>query len=75
MLKQKEYRICDRCKKELSKTDFIGVCGDYYFYDLCEKCKKDYDEYNNKVKDLRKQWDELTKEYQFEKYLPKEEVE
>ena len=72
MKKIKEYHICDRCKKELSKDDFIGICGDLYFYDLCKECKKDYDEYKSKAEDIRKQWDELTKKYQFEKYLPKE---
>ena len=37
MNKIKEYHICDRCKKELSEDDFIGICGDLYFYDLCKK--------------------------------------
>lgn len=72
MKKIKEYYICDRCKKELQEDDFIGVCGDMYFYDLCKECKKDYDEYTEKIKKLEKKWNGITKEYQFGKYLPKE---
>lgn len=74
MKKIKEFHICDRCKKELGKDDFIDICCLDYFYDLCKECKKDYDKYEEELKELDGKYGELAKKYQFGKYLPKEEL-
>lgn len=73
MKKIKEYYICDRCKKELEEDDYICVCSNIYFYDLCKDCKIDFDKYKSETKKLEQKYDEITKKYQFEKYLPVEE--
>lgn len=60
MRKIKKYYICDRCKKEINEEE-INKVFDNYFYDLCNKCKKIYDEYSKRVEGLKKSWEELEK--------------
>lgn len=76
MLKKKEYRVCDRCSKEIDENNgHINFCDvvDCYFYDLCDDCYEEYTKYQAEADDLRKRHEELAKHYKFGKYLPKEE--
>ena len=69
----KEYYICDRCKKEVSKKDrFLTYYGPYC-YDLCNECKTMYDEFRKKESILEQNADNLEKKYKFGKYLPRNE--
>lgn len=74
---EKKYYICDRCKKELKDYSGKNSVGDIYnacFYDLCEECKLDYEEYKSKVEDLNKTCEELSRKYKFGRYLFREEL-
>lgn len=77
MKKINEYYICDRCKKEISKEERNNTCDgiNAYLYDLCEECKKNYDDYKKEYSILESKADELSKKYKFGKYLPKENLE
>jgi len=72
MLKRKEYHICDRCKKEIKEKDINHVAYTYHFYELCDKCNILFEEFDNKVIKIKKQWEELEKDFKFGEYLPKE---
>lgn len=72
MEKHRVYYICDRCKKEVNKEDLKQVSDMGYFYELCDDCKALFDEYDKKTQEAEKQLDDMAKEYQFGKYLPKE---
>lgn len=75
MKKIKEYYICDRCNKGLGYySEENRICDEYnaYFYDLCEQCNKKYKEYEEKIKELDIKFKEITKEYKFGKFLPRE---
>lgn len=65
--------ICDRCHKEYDETELYHVADWSSFYQLCEECKLTFKEYEEKMKVLEAQMDELTKEYKFGKYLPRRE--
>lgn len=77
MKKIKEYYICDRCKKELNEEDINNICDGItaYFYDLCEECKKEYDEFKKEYKILENKAEELKEKYKFGKYAFEEEGE
>lgn len=73
MKKIREYYICDRCFKEIEKPI---IEYDYqYMYELCEKCSKDFKKYKDSRDYLETRFDEITKEYKFGKYLPKDDLE
>ena len=72
MRKIEEYYICDRCKTKTSKEKLYDVYDYVYHYELCDVCKGNFDLYQCKVEKLKKEWEELEKEYKFGKYLPKE---
>lgn len=75
MKKMKEYHICDRCKKEITGKEINEVYDYAYLYELCNDCLKLHNEFERKVKGLKKDWENLEKEYKFGQYLPKEEKE
>lgn len=61
--------ICDRCHKQ---KELIECIGRGHRYELCDECKKLWDEYNNKINKLEKEYEKLDKEYKFGAYLPGE---
>lgn len=71
MIKIKEYYICDRCKEELIEKPIIEY-DNVYSYELCCECDEKFKEYRNKVKEIEDKYDEITKNYKFGKYLPKD---
>lgn len=73
MRKTKEVLICDRCKKEVN--DLNDAYDSMYCYELCEECKKDFDEYRKKTKSLEEKFTQLQEEYKFGKFLFKEKYE
>lgn len=71
MLKTREYYVCDRCQKEIKEGEEISTVLDTpYRYELCENCKKKYDEMEEKVNKHRKALEEEYKKYQFGEFLP-----
>lgn len=69
----KRIHVCDRCHKEYDETDLYFVADWQCRYQLCEKCKLDFKEYEQKVKAIEEHIDELAKGYKFGKYLPRRE--
>ena len=72
MRKIREVCFCDRCHKELNKDEIHNVTDWTYRYELCEECAALYKEYDEKIKELDKQIQEVAKEYKFGRYLPRE---
>lgn len=73
MLKNREYYICDRCKKEIDEEEKHIACDYAYMYDLCQNCYDDYKKLKGNVEKYYELIDEEYKKYSFGKYLPKEE--
>lgn len=69
MKKIKEYYICDRCNKELSKADVVFVFESRYQYDLCTECANVFEEYKEKYGILEEKAKRLQKQYNFGSYL------
>lgn len=69
----KRIHLCDRCHEEYDETELYLVADWQYRYQLCEKCKLDFKEYEGKVKEIDKQIDDLSKEYKFGRHLPRRE--
>lgn len=69
MKKIKEYYICDRCNKELSKADVVFVFESRYQYDLCIECANVFEEYKEKYGILEEKAKRLQQEYNFGSYL------
>ena len=65
--------ICDRCHEEHDEKELYHVADWMYHYQLCEKCKLEFKEYEAKVKAVEEHIDELSKGYKFGKYLPRRE--
>ena len=65
--------ICDRCHKEYEETELYHVADWMYSYQLCEKCKSDFKEYEERIKKLDSEMNFLAEQYQFGKYLPRRE--
>lgn len=72
MKKIEEYYICDRCKSKTSKELLWDVYDYARHYELCDKCKGEFDLYQCKTEKLKKEREKLEKEYKFGEYLPKE---
>lgn len=75
MLKRKEYRVCDRCFKELDDNGHIELCDalDTRFYDLCDNCYEEYASYRAEMDELLGLRHKIAVKYKFGPYLPKEE--
>lgn len=71
----KRIHLCDRCHEEFDEKELYYVNDWQYHYQLCEKCKLQFKEYEQKVKAIEEHIDELGKCYRFGKYLPRREPE
>lgn len=69
----KHMYICDRCHEEHDEKELYHVADWMYHYQLCEKCKLEFKEYEQKVKAIEAHIEELAKGYKFGKYLPRRE--
>lgn len=63
--------ICDRCHEEYDEKELYYVADWMYHYQLCEECKLEFKEYEQKVKAIEEHIEELAKGYKFGKYLPR----
>ena len=71
--KIKEYYICDRCKEVIEnysiKENHVCDSHNAYFYDLCGDCKEVFNDYDEQIKDIVKQFKQITDAYKFGKYM------
>ena len=72
MKKIREYYICDRCKKEINEEEINKAYYTSWYYELCNKCYEDFNEFKNKTEKIRNKWEQLEQEYQFGRYLPED---
>lgn len=72
MRKVKEVWYCDRCHVELEENDLHDINDYLYGYELCEDCAKLHKEYKRAIDELDKKIDQISREYKFGRYLPRE---
>ena len=66
----KTIYYCDKCKKQIEEVHNV-IDGEYY-YELCNKCEYEYENYKEKKEKLYEAIDLLEQDYKFGKYLFKE---
>ena len=62
--------ICDRCHKKL-ESNVYTVFDNVYSYQLCDDCKKIFDNYKRTKRLALIKLDNIEKSFKFGEYLPK----
>ena len=65
----KIFYYCDKCKREYNPEEISIVTDGVQYYELCKKCKYEFDNYLKKLNKLKKDIEELKKDCGFGKYI------
>ena len=69
MRKNEIIYYCDKCKKQIKENELKTIFDGVFYYELCEKCNYEYEDYKKKYDELANKVDQLQKKYKFGKYL------